>query len=86
YERVGLLPQPARTASGYRLYTEQDRDRLLFIRRSRTLGFSLDDIRELLGFTGRRRASCAEVDAKVGEQLTQVRSRIQDLQALEAQL
>ncbi len=86
YERVGLMPAPARTAAGYRCYTEHDRNRLLFIRRSRALGFSLADIQELLGFTDRREASCAEVDAKVDEQLAQVRTRIQDLRALEAEL
>ena len=45
YEQLGLLPTASRNASGYRQYTEAERDRLLFIRRSRALGFSLDDIR-----------------------------------------
>lgn len=46
YEQLGLLPTASRNASGYRQYTEAERDRLLFIRRSRALGFSLDDIRQ----------------------------------------
>lgn len=86
YERLGLLPTADRTASGYRLYTGAERDRLLFIRRSRALGFSLADIRELLGLADRRDASCAAVDAKVDEQLNQVRLRIHDLRALETEL
>lgn len=86
YEQQGLLPPAPRSASGYRQYTESERDRLLFIRRSRALGFSLDDIRDLLGFSDRRQASCAAVDAKVAEQLMQVRRRIQDLQGLEQEL
>ncbi|MGN7743761.1 MerR family transcriptional regulator [Pseudomonas sp. 22526] len=86
YEQVGLLPSFARSESGYRLYTNEERDRLLFIRRSRALGFSLDDIRELLGFADRRDASCAGVDAKVEGQLQQVRMRIRDLQGLESEL
>lgn len=86
YEQLGLLPSAGRSPSGYRFYTDEERDRLLFIRRSRSLGFSLDDIRELLGFADRRDASCAGVDAKVEGQLEQVRMRIRDLQGLEAEL
>lgn len=48
YERAGLLPRAQRTASGYRLYAEQDASRLRFIRRAKALGFSLDEIAELL--------------------------------------
>lgn len=86
YERLGLLPSAGRTAAGYRLYTAGERDRLLFIRRSRALGFSLDDIRELLGLVDNREATCAAVDIKVDEQLAQVRTRLQDLRALELEL
>lgn len=49
YEREGILPEPPRTASGYRQYDEIDRWRLAFIRRGKALGFSLKDIAELLG-------------------------------------
>ncbi|MEE4302798.1 MAG: helix-turn-helix domain-containing protein [Wenzhouxiangella sp.] len=86
YDRLGLLPSAGRSASGYRLYTSKERDRLLFIRRSRALGFSLDDIRELLDLADRKEASCAAVDAKVEEQLVRVRTRLSDLQALETEL
>ncbi|GLZ87433.1 MerR family transcriptional regulator [Metapseudomonas resinovorans] len=86
YESLGLLPAAQRNSSGYRLYSAQDRDRLVFIRRSRALGFSLDDIRELLSFSDHRQASCAAVDAKIAEQLVQVRLRIRDLQGLEQEL
>ena len=48
YERAGLLPKAQRTASGYRLYQPGDADRLRFIRRAKALGFSLDEIAELL--------------------------------------
>lgn len=86
YDRLGLLLSAGRSASGYRLYTSKERDRLLFIRRSRALGFSLDDIRELLDLADRKEASCAAVDAKVEEQLVRVRTRLSDLQALETEL
>jgi len=49
YERIGLLPEPPRSAGRHRLYDENHRQRLVFIRRSRRLGFSLEEIRELLG-------------------------------------
>lgn len=86
YGHLGLLPSAARSASGYRLYTKAERDRLIFIRRGRSLGFSLDDIRELLDLANRKEASCAAVDNKVEEQLARVRARLRDLQALETEL
>jgi len=86
YERQGLLPPPPRTQAGYRVYDAGHRDRLLFVRRSRGLGFSLEDIQELLGFADEPGASCAEVDAKVAAQLAQVRQRLRQLRSLEAEL
>ncbi len=86
YEKIGLLPEASRSASGYRLYSAADYSRLVFIRRSRGLGFSLDDIRGLLSLADRQEASCAGVDAKVGQQLEQVRSRLKDLRAMEHEL
>lgn len=86
YEGLGLLSPPPRTAAGYRIYCEADRARLRFIRRCRALGFSLDDVRELLGLADRQGAACAAVDAKVEGQLAQVRARIRDLRALEKEL
>lgn len=86
YEGLGLLLPPPRTAAGYRTYSEADRARLLFIRRCRALGFSLDDVRELLSLADRQETACAAVDAKVEDQLAQVRIRIQDLRALEKEL
>jgi len=86
YEGLGLLPSAGRTSAGYRFYTDKERNRLLFIRRSRALGFSLDDIRGLLGLADRREASCAAVDEKVDEKLEQVRLRLRDLRAMELEL
>src|SRR5690606_34574191 len=53
YERIGLLPAPARSASGYRLYADADRQRLEFIRRAGQLGFSLQEIARLLKLSAR---------------------------------
>ena len=86
YEQMGLLFPAGRSASGYRMYTDRERNRLLFIRRSRSLGFSVEDVRELLSLADRREAPCAAVDTKVLGHLEAVRSRITDLQGLEAEL
>jgi DNA-binding transcriptional MerR regulator len=86
YEKIGLLPEARRSASGYRMYSADDHSRLVFIRRGRGLGFSLDDIRELLSLADRQQESCAGVDAKVEQQLEQVRSRLNDLRAMEQEL
>src|SRR3546814_4886966 len=54
YERQGLLPEPARQASGYRSYVSGDVGRLQFVRRAKALGFTLEEIRDLLALSGRR--------------------------------
>jgi MerR family transcriptional regulator, mercuric resistance operon regulatory protein len=59
YERIDLLPKPPRSAGRHRLYTDEHERRLVFIRRSRELGFSLNQVRELLGLAHGRRMTCA---------------------------
>src|SRR5213593_3574869 len=61
YERVGLLPAPARSPGGYRLYETDHLKRLNFIRRARTLGFSIGEVRTLLRLADERKRPCAEV-------------------------
>ena len=85
YERIGLLPAAPRTAGGHRLYGDGHRRRLAFIRRSRELGFPLDEIRTLLGLADKGR-SCGEVRSLALGHLGQVRSRIADLQRMERTL
>jgi Hg(II)-responsive transcriptional regulator len=70
YERAGLLKKPQRTAAGYRLYVEADAARLRFIRRAKALGFSLDEITELLRLNdggGRRGAVRALAERRLAE-------------------
>jgi MerR family copper efflux transcriptional regulator len=64
YERARLLPRPRRTASGYRLYSAGDADRLRFIRRAKALGFTLDEIGELLALSGRRDVKAVKAAAE----------------------
>lgn len=78
YERRGLLPDPARTPAGYRLYPESIVDRIRFIRRSKDLGFSLDEIESLLDLHdhGGRKSS---VKALTRKKLDEIDARIEDL-------
>jgi MerR family mercuric resistance operon transcriptional regulator len=86
YERIGLMPEPGRGVGGHRRYEDGHRARLAFIRRSRDLGFGLDDIRGLLELSAPHRRSCDEVRAIADRHLRDVRAKIDDLVRLEAVL
>jgi Cu(I)-responsive transcriptional regulator len=86
YERIGLLPAPARTEGNFRLYAARDLERLSFIRRGRDLGFSLDEVRALLRLADDRAQPCAEVDRIARLHLTEVERKLADLAALRAEL
>ena len=70
---------PARQASGYRLYEEQDVERLRFIRRAKSLGFTLNEIQELLALSGRREQDMAGLKAAAQEKLADVEHRLAEL-------
>jgi MerR family transcriptional regulator, mercuric resistance operon regulatory protein len=86
YERVGLLPAPARSPGGYRLYGTGHLKRLTFIRRARALGFSIDEVRMLLKLADGRRRPCAEVRVVAARHLDDVRLKLADLKAMESVL
>lgn len=86
YERIGLLPAPARTAAGYRVYEREHVRRLNFIRRGRELGLSLDAVRELLSLASDRLRSCARVDRLVHEHIDDLDHKIAGLQQLRGAL
>ena len=86
YERIGLLPAPARTAGNYRAYGPDHLNRPSFVRRARDLGFSIEQVRELLGLADDRDRSCEAVDAISREHLRQVERKIADLVALRREL
>jgi len=83
YERVKMLAPPPRTASGRRIYDLMDLRILVFIRRSRELGFSLDEIRALLRLGGPEKASCREVREIAARHLEDIRAKLEDLRKLE---
>lgn len=86
YERIGLLAAPGRSAGNYRIYRREHLDRLSFIRRSRDLGFSLDEVRALLDLADQRDRPCAAVDAIAKTHLADVDRKIADLRALRREL
>ena len=86
YEREGLIPPVQRTESGYRDYSPETVRRLLFIRRAKETGFSLGEIRELLGLRRESGSSCTSVLTLAQEKLDLVRSKIRDLRRMEAAL
>lgn len=83
YERAKMLVPPPRTASGRRVYDLADLRTLVFIRRSRELGFSLDEIRALLRLGGPEKATCREVREIAAHHLNDIRAKIDDLMKLE---
>ena len=86
YEREGLLPESRRTRSNYRIYSRQHMERLLFIRRCRTLDMTLNEIRALLRFNDAEQDNCTEVNALLDEHIGHVANRIRELKKLEKQL
>lgn len=86
YEEIGLLPQPQRAANGYRLYSEEDADRLQFIRRARALNFALDEIAEILAFRERNEPPCRHVMDLICHQIDEIESRIRDLERIRNEL
>jgi DNA-binding transcriptional MerR regulator len=86
YERIGLLPPPARTGGNYRAYIKPHLERLSFIRRGRALGFSLNAVRELLRLSDDRQQPCGEIDQVARTHLAEVESKIADLTALRGEL
>ncbi len=83
YEKAGLLPVPPRSPAGYRRYGSTHLKRLTFIRRSRALGFSIEEVRTLLKLADERRRPCAEVRVVAGAHLEDVQAKIADLLAME---
>lgn len=83
YERIGLLPPPPRSGGRHRIYEDQHRRRLLFIRRARDLGFSQPDVRALLGLGAEHDLTCGEVKSLTDLHLSAIRGKIRDLRRLE---
>jgi DNA-binding transcriptional MerR regulator len=86
YEDIGLLPSPARSGGGYRRYSEAAVEELQFIRKAQALGFSLDEIKEILQLSRSGKAPCAHVLSLAHQHLAAVDERIRLLRAFRRQL
>src|SRR5581483_12346222 len=86
YERVGVLPAVKRTSGNYRAYGAEHVRRLRFVRRCRYLGFSLDQVRDLLRLSAEKRRSCAAMCQMAGRQRKAVEDKIADLKRLASEL
>ncbi|PCD03781.1 MerR family transcriptional regulator [Sphingomonas spermidinifaciens] len=82
YEREGLIDAPRRSDGNYRLYNHSHLDRLSFVKRSRDLGFTLDQVRDLLRLAENTRNSCDEVDEIVAVHIREIDRKLGDLAAL----
>ncbi len=80
YERKRLIAEPPRRPSGYRAYPETAVDRIVFIRHAKELGFSLEEIRDLLSLRVARNASCAGVKRRTEDKISDIESKIRRLQ------
>lgn len=86
YERCGVLQSPPRTNGGHRVYDEEHLKRLNFVRRSRELGFSLDEVRQMLRLVSRGDFTCEQVQELAIKHLADVRAKIADLRRMERTL
>jgi MerR family copper efflux transcriptional regulator len=82
YEARGLLPAAERTEAGYRLYSERDVELMTFIRRARTLGLHLDDIRDVLAIRNGGTPPCATVRDLLDDRITEIDTTVAELLAL----
>ena len=86
YEAIGLLKDVARTYANYRVYLDKDVHTLRFIKRARTLGFSMDDIRELLALWQNKSRPSASVKKIAGGHMLDLKHRILEMQSMVATL
>lgn len=86
YERVGVLPEPERSASGYRLYSEADESRLRFIKSAQRTGLTLGEIKEVLALRDRGRPPCRYVAGVIDQRVGEIGRRVAELRALKREL
>ena len=86
YEKTGLLEEPARRVSGYREYEQAAIHRLMFIRRAKELGFTLNEIKELLALRIARTASCGRVKRQAEVKIADIDSKLKTLRRMKSAL
>lgn len=86
YESIGLISAASRSASGYRQYGARELETLRFVRHARGLGFSVEDVAELLALWRDRERSSADVKAVAGRHLARIERKLAELQAMRGTL
>lgn len=86
YERRAMLPHPPRTTSGYRLFPPETVQRIRFIRRAQTLGFTLKEIKELLALSGSGSTNCGPVRARAEQKIAEIERKIEALTVMKKAL
>lgn len=86
YEQAGIVPKPPRTSGGFRLYGEEDEQRLRFIKTAQRVGLTLDEIKEVLAFRDRDQAPCGYVASVIEKRLAEINERMRELRALKHEL
>ncbi|KAA0686244.1 Cu(I)-responsive transcriptional regulator [Azospirillum brasilense] len=82
YESIGLIPEAGRTASGYRVYTKQEVNILRFVKRARTLGFSIERIQHLVGLWRDKDRASTEVKRVALDHVAELEAKIAEMQAM----
>jgi DNA-binding transcriptional MerR regulator len=86
YEQIKVMPMPSRTEGNYRAYKQEHLNRLRFIRRCRDLGFTLDQIRDLLGLSTQGKQDCSGIDRITAKHLKDIERKVSDLRKLATEL
>ncbi len=86
YERIGLLPEPERTESGYRAYGPEDERRLRFVKNARSIGLPLGEVKEILAFHERGEAPCAYVTKAIAHRAGEIERQIAALTQFKEEL
>ncbi|MCB9641805.1 MAG: heavy metal-responsive transcriptional regulator [Myxococcales bacterium] len=86
YEKIGIIPRPPRSRSGYRHYPPEILGRLRFVLAAKSLGFSLDEIRELLSWRDEKERPCKEVQERALQKMQEIEQKINDLFTIRQEL
>lgn len=86
YQREGLVEEPSKRSNGYRYYGIEHMSRIMFIKRAKELGFTLNEIKEILQINIRKKATCHDVIPKVEEKIKEIDQKIKDLNKIKSSL
>lgn len=86
YERIGLIQEPARSPSGYRLYSSRELEQLAFVSKAKALGFTLKEIKQIIGLRMNGKDPCAHVRQLFQSRLAEISQQIESLIRFRAEL